>query len=108
LYVAAVAFTERDSRLCQSVQATPLLGSEKAREPLPEFHPTELYFVFATYINRPRADKSAGGLVPVQAQPLDNPFGTRLSPMSWGMFGGILTIIGKPASVGVAKAIAAC
>ena len=59
-------------------------------------------------INRQRADKAAGGLVPVQAQPLDNPFGTRLSPMSWGMFGGILTIIGKAASVGVAKAIAAC
>jgi hypothetical protein len=49
LYVAAVAFTERDSRLCQSVQATPLLASEKAREPFPEFHPTELYFVFAAY-----------------------------------------------------------
>ena len=28
--------------------------------------------------------------------------------MSWGMFGGILTIIGKAASVGVAKTIAAC
>lgn len=51
LYVAAVAFTKRDPGICQGVQATPLLPTERASAPLPEFHPSELYFVFATYVH---------------------------------------------------------
>lgn len=50
LYVAAVAFTKRDPGLCANMSTLPLLPAEKVRVPMPEFHPTELYFVFATYV----------------------------------------------------------
>jgi hypothetical protein len=59
LYVAAVAFTRKDPRICPSVEATPLLRSERLTGSLPEFHASELYFVFATYVQSgPNGKKS--------------------------------------------------
>jgi hypothetical protein len=49
LYVTAVAFTQRDPNLCTGAKALPLLPTEQISQPLPEFHPSELYFSLATY-----------------------------------------------------------
>ena len=50
LYVAAVAYTKKEPAVCQSVEATPLLASERVQTPLPVFHSSELYFVFASFM----------------------------------------------------------
>ncbi|WP_157785797.1 alpha/beta hydrolase family protein [Bradyrhizobium liaoningense] len=48
-YIAARKITEANDRLCGTLDAMPLLDSEKLTAPLPNYHPSELFVTIASY-----------------------------------------------------------
>lgn len=48
-YIAARKITEANDRLCGSLDAMPLLDSEKLAARLPDYHPSELFVTIASY-----------------------------------------------------------
>ena len=59
LYVSAVAVVKRGAGAdaCTSLKHLPLLASEKAQSPLPEYHPSEMFYTVASY----KTNKPGGG-----------------------------------------------
>lgn len=48
-YIAARKITDANERLCGSLEAMPLLDSEKLATKLPDYHPSELFVTIASY-----------------------------------------------------------
>jgi hypothetical protein len=48
-YVVAIHISKQDAAVCRKIQSIPLLNAERTSSPLPEFHPTEIFFAIAKY-----------------------------------------------------------
>jgi hypothetical protein len=48
-YIVAVNITDKNERLCDQLDALPLLDAERVSLPLPEFHPSEVFITIGMY-----------------------------------------------------------